>query len=199
MPLVYAIVIVLQYYFDGPEVNVVSKPHGLSKRSEPYFRTPKTALKHMRDVASHSTPKEALMKLTREQGGEIKTGRPASLPRNRQQLQNLRCSATSHDSNVLYTILHECKLAQGTTDAFIRHVKAAPTPQSVLFFDWQLKELKKFLTNNCNFGIFNVDTAFNLGNFCHYNTISSPHAGMHSLWKAPFYYWSCLDTSKGRL
>ena len=130
---------VLQYYFNGPEVNVVSKPHGLSKRSEPYFRTPKTALKHMRDVASHSTPKEALAKLTKEQGGEIETGRPTSLPRNRQQLRNLRHSATSHDSNVLYTLLLECKLAQGTTDAFIRDVKAAPTPQSVLFFDWQLR------------------------------------------------------------
>ena len=48
----------------------------MSKRSEPYFRTPKTALKHMRDVTSHSTPKEALAKLTKEQGGEIETGRP---------------------------------------------------------------------------------------------------------------------------
>ena len=152
----------------------MSKPHGLSKRSEPYFRTPKTALKHMRDVASHSTPKEALAKLTKEQGGEIETGRPTSLPRNRQQLRNLRRSATSHDSNVLYTILLECKLAQGITDAFIRDVKAAPTPQSVLFFDWQLKEMKKFLTSNCKFGIFNVDTTFNLGNF-YVTTTSYPH------------------------
>ena len=58
----------------------MSKPHGLSKHSEPYFRTPKTALKHMRDVASHPTPKEALAKSTKEQGGEIETGRPTSLP-----------------------------------------------------------------------------------------------------------------------
>ena len=143
----------------------MSKPHGLSKHSEPYFRSPKTALKHMRNVAYDSIPKEALAKLMKEQGGEIETGRPISLPRKRQQLRNLRRSATSHDSNVLYTILLECMLAQGTTDAFIRDVKAAPTPRSVLFFDWQLKEMKKFLTNNCNFGIFNVDTTFNLGNF----------------------------------
>ena len=94
-------------------------------------------------------------------------------------LQNLRRSATSHDSNVLYTILLECKLAQGTTDAFIRDVMAAPTPQSVLFFDWELMEMKKFLPNNCNFGILNVDTMFNLGNF---NVIQ--HHILTSCWNA---------------
>ena len=84
------------------------------------------------------------------------------LPRNRQQISNVRRSHTSHDKNVLCSVLLECKLTQGKDDAF---VKAAPSPQSVLFFDWQLRDIERFLTNNHQFGILTVDTTFNLGEF----------------------------------
>ena len=57
----------------------------------------------------------------------------------------------------------ECKLTQGSSDAFVRDVKAAPSPQCVLFFDWQLNDMEHFL--NCHFGVLTVDTTFNLGKF----------------------------------
>ena len=41
----------------------------------------------------------------------------------------------------------ECKLAQGTQEAFVRDVKAAPDPQCVLFFDWQIADMERFVTN----------------------------------------------------
>ena len=148
------------------------KPHGLSKRSEPYYRTPKSSLDKMKKIASVSTAKSASSKLLKEQGGEIESVRPTTLPRNRQQISNLRRQVT--DSDVLYTILLECKLAQGTVDSFIRDVKAAPNPQSVMFFDWQINEMSKFLTNNTKFGVLNVDTTFNLGKF-YVTTTSYPH------------------------
>ena len=164
----------VQYYFHGPVVNVISKPHGLSKHHQPYYRTPKTSINKMKEVSSQCTPKVAATKLLAEQGDEIESKRPTSLPRNRQQLSNLRCGANVHDSNVLYTILLECKLAQGSADAYIRDVKAAPNPQCILYFDWQINEMIKFLTNPKQFGIFCVDTTFNLGQF-YVTTTSYPH------------------------
>lgn len=170
----------LQYYFDGPVVSVTPKPHGLSKHSQPYYRTPKSTMDKLKKVSTESMPKAALNKLVADEGGEIESKRPTKLPRNRQQLSNLRRSTNVRDSNVLYTILLECKLAQGSVDAYIRDVKAAPNPQCILFFDWQIKEMIKFLTNPFCFGVFNVDTTFNLGQF-YVTTTSYPHYMLESI------------------
>lgn len=64
--------------------------------------------------------------------------------------------------NIKYT-LQQCKLSQGT--AFARDVKAAPTPQVVLFFDHQIRNMCRFLTDNRKFSVFKADVTFNLGQF----------------------------------
>ena len=69
-------------------------------------------------------------------------------PHDRQQISNLRRSTTGRDKNVLYSVMLECKTAQGSDSAYVRDVKAAPSPQCVLFFDWQLQDMARFLTNN---------------------------------------------------
>ncbi len=87
------------------------------------------------------------------------------------------------DSNVLYSIMVECKLAQGKKDAFIRDVKAAPEPQSVLFYDWQLEDLVRLCTNNQQLSVMSIDTTFNLGEFYvtpithHHNLLESVRTG----------------------
>ena len=63
------------------------------------------------------------------EGGEVDARGLASLPRNRQQISYYRRSEKQRDNNVLYSVMLECKLAQGTEDAFVRDVKAAPEPQ----------------------------------------------------------------------
>ena len=50
-------------------------------------------------------------------------------------------------------------------DLFVQDVKAAPEPQSVLFYDWQVDDLIRFCTNNQRFSVLTVDTTFNLGEF----------------------------------
>ena len=47
---------------------------------------------------------------------------------------------------------------------FLRDVKVAPDPQCVLFFNWQLEDMERFLTRE-EFGIFTADTTYNLGKF----------------------------------
>ena len=60
----------------------------------------------------------------------------------------------------------ECKLAQGTQEAFVKDVKAAPDPQCVLFFDWQIADMERFVTSHSEQrGILTIDPTYNLGQF----------------------------------
>ena len=77
------------------------------------------------------------------------------------------------DKNVLYSVMLECKTAKGPLGRFVQDVKAAPSPQGILFFDWQLQDLVRFHTYNRQFGILTADTTFNLGKW--YVTPTSYH------------------------
>ena len=157
---------ILQYMYDGPEVAIKVKPHGNAKTSTPFFKTSKRTTERIQSLAATSTPKNVVQVMTREEGGELGARGSAFLPRNRQQVANFRRSmVATQDSDVLYSIMLECKLAQGKGQAFVQDVKAAPEPQSVMFYDWQAEDLIRFCTNNQNFSILTVDTTFNLGDF----------------------------------
>ena len=86
------------------------------------------------------------------------------LPRNVQEMKNFHCSEHK-DTNVLYSVMLQCKLSEGKADAVVCDVKAAPEPQCVLFSDWQLYDLSCFVTNSNQFPIFSADTTYNLGDF----------------------------------
>ena len=77
----------IQYTFDGPEVEVKVKPHGNSKTETPYFRTSESAREHFQDVAKSEEPKSAVFTIGKECGGEIEVTTPSMLPRNRQQIR----------------------------------------------------------------------------------------------------------------
>ena len=155
----------VQYMFDGPEIEVITRPHGNSKGSTPYFRTSDSARENLHTLAATKTPKAVIQAVTQEAGGELNIESPSDGPRNRQQISNIRRSTTGRDKNVLYSVMLECKATQGSEGTFVRDVKAAPSPQCVLFFDWQLQDMIRFLTNNKKFGIFTADITYNLGEF----------------------------------
>ena len=102
---------------------------------------------------------------TKESGGELEATGLQRLPRNLDQIKNYRRTGHTKDGNVLYSVMLQCKSFEGSADAFVRDVKAAPDPQCVLFFDWQLQDLVRFLTNDKLFGIFTADTTYSLGEF----------------------------------
>ena len=123
----YALV---QYWFDGPQIEVKPKPHGNSKSSRPYFRTAETAKAHHKEIAESNTPKVVMQIATDEQGGgELEAKGLNKLPRNLQQLKNYRRSEQKKDGNVLYSVMLQCKVCEGKEDTFVRDVKAAPDPQ----------------------------------------------------------------------
>jgi len=109
----------MQYYFDGPEVEVKLKPHGNSKSSMPFFRTSTSAKKLHRELASKSMPKDVVHQATQLQGGELEAWVIGSLPRNRQQIANYRRGENKKDENVLYSVMLECKQAQGRKHLFV--------------------------------------------------------------------------------
>ena len=59
----------------------------------------------------------------------------------------------------------QCKLAEGSNEAFVRDVKAALEPQCVLFYDWQLNDVSRFTTKPGSFTVLTTDTTYNLVDF----------------------------------
>ena len=78
----------VQYMFDGPEIDIKVKPHGNSKTATPFFTTSKKTREHIQELATKSSCKHVIQAVTSEQGGEINARGAAFLPRNRQQVAN---------------------------------------------------------------------------------------------------------------
>ena len=117
--------------------------------------------------------------------------RQKELPRNLQQLKNYRRGEQKKDGNVLYSVMLQCKLCEGKTDAFVRDVKAAPDQQCVLFMDWQMSDLERFTTDSREYSIFTADTTYNLGDFYVTPTtyqhllLESVRSGKHPVFTGP--------------
>ena len=167
----YALV---QYLFDGPEVEVKIKPHGNSSHARPYFRTSESTKQRLQEISATQKPKEAINVLMMEKGGEVHARGAGCVPRDSRQISYLREKKHTKDPNPLYSVMLECKLAQGKTEMFVQDVKAAPQPMCVLSFNRQLDDMERFLTNNHQFGILTVDTTYNLGDF-YVTALTYPH------------------------
>ena len=131
----YALV---QYLFDGPEVEVKIKPHGNSSHARPYFRTSESTKQRLQEISATQKPKEAINVLMMEKGGEVHARGAGCVPRDSRQISYLREKKHTKDPNPLYSVMLECKLAQGKTEMFVQDVKAAPQPMCVLSFNVNL-------------------------------------------------------------
>ena len=89
----------------------------------------------------------------------------ASIPRDRWQISYACQSKQAKDTNPLYSVMLECKLARGTSKIFVQDVKAAPLPMCILSHEWQLDDMVRFLSENHAFSVLSVDTTYNLGEF----------------------------------
>ena len=74
----------------------------------------------MQTLATIKTPKAVIQTITREAGGELNIETPSDAPQNQQQISNIRRSTTGRDKNVLYSVMLECKAAQGREDTFVQ-------------------------------------------------------------------------------
>ena len=155
----------VQYYFKGPVIPVMVKPHGNSSRAKPFFRTSETAKDEVRQLATSHTASQAIGVMTAQRGGEVHITGSSTVARDQMQVKNFRRTSTSKGNNALHAVMLECKLAQGKADAFVRDVKAAPEPMAVCYSDWQIRDIKRFCTNPDEFTVVCADTTYNLGDF----------------------------------
>ena len=161
----------IQYWFDGNEHAVKVKSHGNSKRkSEPYCRTHPSTINMLKDEAKVLLPKAAVRKVCDARGGIMDAGSMGELPRNREQVSNIRrkmnsqvpiCSNKS-SKDPLFMVMEQSKMC---SDSFVRIVTASPEPMCILATEQQLIDLERFTTNSNSFSIASVDPTFSLGDF----------------------------------
>lgn len=94
------------------------------------------------------------------------------LPRNREQLANIRRSANPKvplcsNKGVrdrLFMVMKQSKMCE-SGDKFVRVVTACPEPMSLLASDPQLRDIAHFATNPSKFSVVSIDPTFSLGEF----------------------------------
>ena len=70
---------------------------------------------------------------------------------------------SSNGLNEMFRLVEMCKNDSTSNHSFLRRVVLAPEPMCVLASDYQLQDMKRFLTDPANPGVMGVDTTFNLG------------------------------------
>lgn len=120
-------------------------------------------------------PQKALRDVEQLKGGVMGAASSAcDLPRNRQQIHNLKYSAKNHSdlqtssgsqwTDVLAHVMQMCKDSANSDSVFVRSVEAAPEPMCVLATDQQLVDPERFCTGSPS-SVLCIDPTFNLGPF----------------------------------
>lgn len=153
----------VQYYFDGEEKDIIVSPHGNQKHEEyPYHRTRETVKKRIKEcVANDGKPKDVFHTIIEEQGGIEKVQNGNFLPRNRQQIKNIKHLNKPQKTDPLV----ECADLSKRDSSFLKSVTAAPEFSVFMCTDRQLSDIEKFCTSNKNFSVLGIDTTFNIGNY----------------------------------
>ena len=165
---------IVQYWFEsGKEHKIPVKPHGNSKlRKQPFCRTHPSTMALIKKKAKNCAPKEAVSAVYNKQGGIMGATSIGELPRNRQQISNVRSKIGTNSSicsakglrDPLFMVMEQSKLCE-SGDKFVRVVTACPEPMCILASDQQLTDLVRFGTNPSLFSVLSVDPTFSLGDF----------------------------------
>ena len=157
----------VQYYFQGEEKIVKIKPHGNSKKYNPFIRTQHTTLEEIKSMPNSKKPKEVFHNILEVKGGVTGLKSPEEIPRNRQQISDLRKNAKENENNdelkVLMDKISSEKSKPDNTFVF----ELCTDPELILFIanKHQLQDLDVFCTNPANFCILGIDPTFNIGNY----------------------------------
>ena len=156
-----------QYAFTFKEHAVKIAPHGNSKKSEGYVRTMPSVMDKLKNASASNTAKRALTFVSNESGGITKASSAATLPRGRQQVNDIRRGSLKSTSDPIFSLMMMCKEGEGgkSSNAFVRIVTGAPYPMMLLAFDWTLDDIVRFCTPLSGFSIMGIDPTFNLGAF----------------------------------
>ena len=128
----------VQYSFDRHEHPIQLKPHGNSKGKQPFTRTKPSTIHLLKSSVETKAPRKVLRDVEQLKGGVMGASSAYDLPRNRQQIHNLKYSAKNHSNlqtssgsqrtDVLAHVMQMCKDSGNSDSVFVRSVEAAPEP-----------------------------------------------------------------------
>ena len=163
----------VQYTFDEEEHVITLGPHGNAKNRSTHLRTLPSMLQKLRKVSQNLTPKFAVCEVLSASGGIMSVSSAASLPRNRQQVSNMRRRTeitsdpyTTKQKDPLFSVMVMCKNTEekNADESFVCIVTGAPEVMALLCPDWILNDLDRFCTGlPCT--ILTLDPTFDLGDF----------------------------------
>jgi hypothetical protein len=113
-------------------------------------------------------PKKVVAEVSSAIGGVLSASDACSLPRNEQQVTDIRRrqkkgTSSSNTTDELAVVMQKAYLEDGDK-CFIREMKTLREPAIIVALDRQLDELVRFCTEE-KFGILTVDPTFSLGDF----------------------------------
>ena len=122
------------------------------------------------------------------------------LPRNRQQVSNIRSKINSSSSicsakglrDPLFMVMEQSKLCE-SGENFVRVVTACPEPMCLLANDQQLGDLARFGTDPSLFSVLSIDPTFSLGDFSvtcityHHLLVTDPRTGQSPIMLGPLF------------
>ena len=155
--------LILQYYFNGKTVPVTVKPHGNSKQQTAYRRVAKSTLDLIRDISKNKKESsKSVVKSVVDSIGGIEECETNKLPRNEQQVKNLRRGVTKdHAQDEIEELLHAF---DSQKDNFIRKVDIRPDFIVVLATDQQINDINRFCVQN-SLSALGIDPTFHFGDF----------------------------------
>ena len=190
----------VQYTFDKEEHAITLGPHGNAKKGSTYLRTLPSTLQKLRKVSQNLTPKFAVCEVSSAAGGIMSASSAASLPRNRQQVSNMRRRTeissdpyTTKQKDPLFSVMVMCKNSEGrkTDESFVRIVTGAPEAMALLCPDWILNDLDRFCTGLPH-TILTLDPTFDVGDFnvtvsTYRHLMLTNSAGSHPVMTGPIF------------
>ena len=130
-----------------------------------YYILPSTlqAISESRKVGN----KQTLSVVSSSVGGVLSAIDPCSLPRNEQQVADVKRRLKKSNSGGLdeLAVVMQKAYLEDDGNQFIREMKILREPAIVVATERQISDLVRFCTNSSNFGIMTIDPTFSLGEF----------------------------------
>ena len=147
------------------------QPHGNSKAEKPFYPTLPSTMKALARYGPGG-PKQVISDVSVSIGGVRSAYDACSLPRNEQQVTNLRRRQSKPSLGAIVScttdelaVVMQKAFVEDDNNSFIREMKTLKEPAIIVALERQLDDFVKFCTSDTKFGIVTIDPTFSLGEF----------------------------------
>ena len=166
----------VQYFFEDEPHYVSPKKHGNAKGGKRFYPTSRSTKNNIiKKVCSHQGPTKIYDQAFQDAGGMLAVKAVSDLPRNTRQVKYERSKLRQKtEVDELASFLDKSR-----NSSWIQNTQWTPCPRAVI----ASKGLLEDVVNNCcnpeKFGVFSIDTTYNVGDFYVTSTVY-PHIKLES-------------------